>query len=75
MQYRKNVYPKASEDQLQTQCFKSAWITTVLHNGFFINKTHNNFQSVFDVNGQEAHWALGVLLYHMRLVISLFCSW
>uniref|UniRef100_A0A915PL34 Integrator complex subunit 14 C-terminal domain-containing protein n=1 Tax=Setaria digitata TaxID=48799 RepID=A0A915PL34_9BILA len=66
MQYQNNVYPKADESRLRSQCFKSAWITIVLHEGFSISKTHNHFRSVFDVNGQEAHWALGALLYHMR---------
>ncbi|KAM3726936.1 Nucleoside-diphosphatase mig-23 [Dirofilaria immitis] len=66
IQYRNNIYPKADEGRLRSQCFKSAWITTVLHEGFSISKTRNHFRSVFDVNGQEVHWALGALLYHMR---------
>ncbi|OZC08420.1 GDA1/CD39 family protein [Onchocerca flexuosa] len=68
-QYQNNIYPKADEDRLRSQCFKSAWITAVLHEGFSISRTRNRFRSVFDVNGQEVHWALGALYFPLREIV------
>lgn len=63
---RRKLYPKANEDRLRSQCFKSAWVAAVLHQGFLLDKNFNHFQSVFNVNGQEVQWTLGAVLYHMR---------
>ncbi|KHN79288.1 Nucleoside-diphosphatase mig-23 [Toxocara canis] len=63
---RLKLYPKADEDRLRSQCFKSAWIAAVLHTGFSLDKSKNRFRSVFDVNGEEVQWTLGAMLYNMR---------
>ncbi|CAJ0954213.1 unnamed protein product, partial [Mesorhabditis belari] len=65
-QWRSKLYPKADEDRIRTQCFKSAWITAALHSGFDINEQKNKFQSVMMLDGQEVQWALGAMIYHLR---------
>ncbi|EFO92453.1 CRE-NTP-1 protein [Caenorhabditis remanei] len=80
--FKKHEFPNADFERLATNCFKAAWVTTVLHEGFNVDKTNHlfkvpsffqhqtfyslNFQSVLKIAGEEMQWALGAMLYHTR---------
>lgn len=63
---RKHLYMRADDERLRTQCFKSAWVSAVLHDGFGIDRWHNSFSTVFNINDQEVQWTIGAMLYNMR---------
>ncbi|XP_074602960.1 ectonucleoside triphosphate diphosphohydrolase 7-like [Brevipalpus obovatus] len=62
----KNLYPNADERRLIEECFKAAWITTVLHVGFKMPKDFKNYQSALAINNNQVQWTLGALLYRVR---------
>ncbi|CAD5220211.1 unnamed protein product [Bursaphelenchus xylophilus] len=63
---RKTEYSKIDVTRLEAQCFKSAWIHAILHDGFHVNELNNQFQSALKIRSQEVQWALGALIYQMR---------
>ncbi len=48
------------------QCFKSAWMTAVLHEGLRFPPRYKDLTSVQYIGKQEVHWTLGALLYKTK---------
>ncbi|XP_013414146.1 ectonucleoside triphosphate diphosphohydrolase 4 isoform X2 [Lingula anatina] len=63
---KQNYYPKADDERLRTQCFKSAWMSTTLHVGFKFPKTYKHFRSAQVVYDKDVQWTLGALLFRIR---------
>lgn len=61
-----NLYPKADEHRMKMQCFKSAWITAVLHQGLKFPPTYRQFHSVNLINNRDVQWTLGALIHRTR---------
>ena len=51
---------------VRMQCFKSAWIATVLHEGFLFPAHYSHFTSTQLIRGQDVQWTLGALVYKTR---------
>jgi len=64
----KNKMYKADENRLKNQCFKSAWVSLVLHEGLNFPKTGKKLTSLQTINGTEIQWALGALIYRTRFL-------
>uniref|UniRef100_A0A0K2USE0 Uncharacterized protein n=1 Tax=Lepeophtheirus salmonis TaxID=72036 RepID=A0A0K2USE0_LEPSM len=53
--------------RMETQCFKSAWICAVLHEGYKFPKSYTKLtSSPSTINGEVVHWTLGAILYRTR---------
>lgn len=64
-QWTAHQYPdQVTLSRLHMQCFKAAWVSTVLHEGLQLPRGHNHsiFQSVNDVRGLGVSWTLGQAL-------------
>jgi len=58
---------KISESRLRDQCFKSAWLVNILHNGFGIGREgsipgNGTMRSIDEIGGVSVSWTLGALL-------------
>lgn len=64
--FHQGVYTLADRKRLQYQCFKSAWMSVVLHEGLKVPVNYGGLRSASVITGQHAHWSLGALLYRTR---------
>eukprot|EP00079_Xenopus_tropicalis_P027668 XP_012822005.1 PREDICTED: ectonucleoside triphosphate diphosphohydrolase 7 isoform X1 [Xenopus tropicalis] len=58
----------ADQHRLKYQCFKSAWMFSILHNGFHFPHEYPNFKTAQLVYDKEVQWTLGAILYKTRFL-------
>ena len=61
----KDLYPGADFGRLETQCFKSAWISVAIHRGFGFPEDYKYLHSIDMIEGREIQWTMGALLYKL----------
>lgn len=66
--YEEKLYPRADENRFRFQCFKAAWMTTVLHKGLKFPPSYHMLRSVQLINHREVQWTLGALLHRTRFL-------
>ncbi|XP_022341260.2 ectonucleoside triphosphate diphosphohydrolase 7-like [Crassostrea virginica] len=66
--YEEKLYPRADELRFRFQCFKAAWMTTVLHKGLRFPHNYRMLRSVQLINKREVQWTLGALLHRTRFL-------
>lgn len=63
---QKGSHPRADHQRYKLQCFKSAWMTAVLHDGLGFPPRYKDLRSLQYIAGQEVHWTIGALLYKTK---------
>ncbi|XP_069467631.1 ectonucleoside triphosphate diphosphohydrolase 7 [Ambystoma mexicanum] len=58
----------ADEHRVKYQCFKSAWMYQVLHDGFHFPYDYTNLQTAQLVYDREVQWTLGAILFKTRFL-------
>nr|DBA14972.1 TPA: hypothetical protein GDO54_004242 [Pyxicephalus adspersus] len=58
----------ADQHRLKYQCFKSAWVHKVLHDGFHFPPDYPNLRTAQLVYDKEVQWTLGAMLYKTRFL-------
>ncbi|KAJ8316922.1 hypothetical protein KUTeg_004826, partial [Tegillarca granosa] len=48
------------------KCFKSSWLTTVLHRGLRFPRDYHQLHSVQLINNRDVQWTLGALIHRTR---------
>uniref|UniRef100_A0A8C5RKA4 Ectonucleoside triphosphate diphosphohydrolase 7 n=1 Tax=Laticauda laticaudata TaxID=8630 RepID=A0A8C5RKA4_LATLA len=60
--------PHADLHRVKYQCFKSAWMHQVLHEGFHFPKDYSSLHTVQLLYDREVQWTLGAILYKTRFL-------
>ncbi|KAJ3105091.1 Golgi apyrase [Phlyctochytrium planicorne] len=63
--FESKVWPHADIKRVQMQCFKSAWLLTILHEGFGAPKNMTTVEPVNEINGFSVSWTLGAMVIHV----------
>ncbi|XP_028916832.1 ectonucleoside triphosphate diphosphohydrolase 7 [Ornithorhynchus anatinus] len=58
----------ADQHRVKYQCFKSAWMYQVLHEGFHFPYDYPNLRTAQLVYDREVQWTLGAILYKTRFL-------
>ncbi|XP_078587377.1 ectonucleoside triphosphate diphosphohydrolase 4-like isoform X1 [Branchiostoma floridae x Branchiostoma japonicum] len=66
--YEKGLYPQADEYRFRSQCFKSAWMATIMHDGFSFPTNYSSLRSAQLIYDREVQWTLGAILYRTRFL-------
>ncbi|XP_047128102.1 ectonucleoside triphosphate diphosphohydrolase 7 [Hydra vulgaris] len=66
--YAMGLYPKADDSRFRYQCFKSAWVLSVLHHGLKFPHDFNGLTTAQMIDGKEVQWTLGAILYRTRFM-------
>lgn len=66
--YENGYFKNADENRVRFQCFKSAWVSLVLHEGLNIPNDYKHLTSVKYINNSEIQWTLGAILYKTRFL-------
>lgn len=64
--YKKQLYPGADENRFRTQCFKSAWMSIILHEGLGFPNNFTSLTSAVQLHSRSLQWALGALVHQTR---------
>lgn len=64
--FKSGEWPTADQHRFQYQCFKSAWVLAVLHDGHRFPSNYKNFISAKTVNREVIQWTYGAMIYLTR---------
>uniref|UniRef100_UPI003590127E ectonucleoside triphosphate diphosphohydrolase 4 isoform X1 n=1 Tax=Myxine glutinosa TaxID=7769 RepID=UPI003590127E len=67
--YEQKLYSShADRHRLKHQCFKSAWVYNILHEGFSFPDNYTGLYTAQLVYDREVQWTLGAIIYRTRFL-------
>lgn len=64
--FKSGEFPAADQHRFQYQCFKSAWVLAILHDGHHFPSNYEKFISAKTVNSEVIQWTYGAMIYRTR---------